>query len=44
MTEFDTASVALQQASVEIGRASVWATYVQAAVALVVGGAPMWVD
>ncbi len=38
MTDYETASLALQQASVEIGRASVWATYVQAAVALVVGG------
>ena len=38
MTDYETASLALQQASVEIGRAGVWATYVQAAVALVVGG------
>ncbi len=38
MTDYETASLALQQASVEIGRASVWATYVQAGVALVVGG------
>ena len=38
MTDYETASLALQQASVEIGRASVWATYVQAGVALVIGG------
>ncbi len=38
MTDYETASLTLQQASVEIGRASVWATYVQAAVAFVVGG------
>ena len=37
MTDYETASLALQQASVEIGRASVWATYVQAGVAGVVG-------
>ena len=38
MTDYETASLALQQASVEIGRAGVWATYVQAGVALVIGG------
>ena len=38
MTEYETASLALQQASVEIGRAGVWATFAQAAVALVIGG------
>ena len=38
MTDYETASLALQQAGVEIGRASVWATYVQAAVALLIGG------
>ncbi len=37
MTDYETASLALQQAGVEIGRASVWATYVQAGVALVIG-------
>ena len=38
MTDYETASLALQQAGVEIGRAGVWATYVQAAVALIIGG------
>ena len=38
MTDYETVSLTLQQASVEIGRASVWATYVQAGVALVIGG------
>ncbi len=38
MTDYETASLTLQQVSVEIGRASVWATYVQAGVALVIGG------
>ena len=37
MTDYETASLTLQQASVEIGRASVWATYVQAGVAGVIG-------
>ena len=37
MTDYETARLTLQQASVEIGRASVWATYVQAGVALVIG-------
>ena len=37
MTDYETASLALQQASVEIGRADVWATYVQAGIAGVVG-------
>jgi len=37
MTDYETASLTLQQASVEIGRASVWATYIQAGIAGVVG-------
>ena len=38
MTDYETVSLTLQQASAEIGRASVWATYMQAGVALVIGG------
>ena len=37
MTDYETARLALQQAGVEIGRAGVWATYVQAGIAGVVG-------
>ena len=38
MTDYETASLALQQAGVEIGRAGVRATYVRAGVALIIGG------